>query len=249
MRYRLAGVMVVIVAITVGCVRDVLAPVFEQGTVGDHPADLALLAANRNLCSIIVWSDAPRSRAHATQWVERIRDGLVGTGKTIGAVTGDGAGRDSFGRFRYARWDPASKQKLLEATCVVPLTHDADVAATSFFKTWSPTSDHEKLAALGSSGALFTAWTGQWVQCYYYPSTDDITCDEGNVYCMLWALSRSPARGASFTVARARASATSPAGSPLTSTYACDNECSIVDFNGYVCPSTGGTEFDGGVWA
>lgn len=54
MHVRTALVMAVLAATALGCARDALAPLVESESVGDHPADLALAAENRNLCSIIV---------------------------------------------------------------------------------------------------------------------------------------------------------------------------------------------------
>jgi hypothetical protein len=219
-----------------GCNRDALGPSARivDDSDSSRTTDIPALAANRNLCTIVVWDPTTGASSRGTVHSFRLPE------TTESRHTDD---RDSLGTYRFARWNKSNGTKLVDAVCVVPLTAAAGKQAAQYIHTFGVDSDSLKIATLkrsGISGPLFS-WTGEWVYCDYYPATDDIECDGGGVYCGLWATRRTPAADPSF----ARAPGSSSAG-PRNSTYYCDNGCQIVDFDGYYCPESGGTEFTGG---
>ncbi len=220
------------------CGRDLAGPFSTRAitTADSVPEALALVAANRDLCSIVIWD---RSVPDGAAFV-RVAKRLPSSEDTEGKIADDAA--PAYGLYRHRRWSKASHDKIVDAVCVVPLTPTGQRNAAQFFAAWHPPTDDQLRRAAAVAGVRFS-WESGYVSCDYCPADDHIEC-EGGVYCTNAEQLRAPVERPQFAIA-ARPGESGLG--PKFSTYNCDNDCNIYDFSGYTCAGGGGdTDFGGG---
>lgn len=238
LRTRASAQLVIIAAgavcvAVVACGRDLVSPDRTEAVAIDSvPAVLALVASNRNVCSIVIWD---RGMSGSTSFVrinERIPD--AESGPDSNSATG-------LGHFRHAAWSGSSHDRLVDAVCVIPLTHEAGRQAAAFLRTWRPPSDAQLRQATAIAG-LHLSWGGDVVLCDYYPDDGHAEC-EGGVYCVDAETRRTPSTTSGLWPLLGPGR--SPTGRKFD--FTCDNDCYITGFSAYSCPGGGGsTDFGGG---
>lgn len=90
-------------------------------TLVERPQQLALEEVNAYRCSLVTYPDNGTAARHSEFQITGARAG--GSGSGFGTAT--------LGRFMHAQWHRGSKRKLLEVSCVVPMT----AAVTEALKT------------------------------------------------------------------------------------------------------------------
>ena len=182
-----------------------------------RPIELDLSEENTFLCSVV--SSTEKGPQHSRIEV---------SGSSSVSRVGRGVGR-----FRYVRWGRASRQRLMELVCVVPLNNQASHLMRAFavqldHRAFGPEEGEVSLLAEGSA-ILPKSWGDDFIHCLYDPNYDLVEC-EGET--------------CSTTGQTLRAEDFNEIASHIT--YYCPNGCDIIDFTVYSCPTSGGGSVDYG---
>jgi len=216
---------IVVSGISLACGRELAAPTHVEVDTNSQPEELALVAQNRYVCSIVIWSG---DQSNARQSLRFRKTLPLNAGAESESETAGGSA-SQLARYGFMRFDRESGSRRMDALCVLPRESEAREDAAAFFRQYDPLAN-EVLDAARRAGVNFSWANGGDVWCTY--DANNLYC-EGGVTCALMA--RAPADGPSFS----RRMAPAATGSTEMSAV-CDNGCDVLDFV-YTCGGGSGT--------
>jgi len=134
---------------------------------------------------------------------------------------------------QYIRWDPTSKRKVLDVSCVVPMTP----AATEALRAGLELDVDLELSRADPGASSLRTWlpdapadfSGNWITCWWFMQDDSLSCN--GVPCFAAATLRLPDLD----------------GLANATAYECANGCVVAPAVGFACPEEpgGGVGWDG----